>query len=489
MDPMKSVTLEQHTWRVGKQLGRGGFGTVFEAEREGVLAAIKFIPIDDGTERELVLTMPESARNIVSVLDKGTDSGHWIIVMPRAICSLDAELARSGGGPLFETALKILLDISDSLDSLDGSIIHRDIKPANILLIDDTWHLGDFGISRQVDVSTAIHTHRDKGTLPYYSPEQLRGERATSASDMYSFGVVAYELLTGSVPFIGTAEDIKQAHLSDIPAAIHVPDRIHWLVIECLQKLPELRPTAAQFHARLQAALKASDVMGATALERANQSLIHRAAEAEREARDMRSAAELVEARIDFARIKLARISAQMLESIKQQITMASCKEDDGYWLLQFGQASLMFSQMDRHPDMSMFSDNEPFTVLANASIILQQKGGRNPRYPGRSHALWYGDIQQRGEFHWFETAFMQNGGLVPTDRLVPFDASFETDAAINAIRGGGQYLVAWPFTVLDPDEMSESIGRWSNWLAQASSGELEPHLNIQTLRQSWRDD
>jgi len=483
-----TVKLGKGSWTVGTKLGKGGFGEVYEATQGANLRAVKFVPKYHGAARELLLELPDGARNVVPIVDDGEDEDNWILLMPRATCSLEAKLDEVEGPLPLSLALEILKDVAESLSSLDGSIVHRDIKPGNILLLDGKWCLSDFGISRYADADTATHTHKDKGSTPYTAPERFYGERATHASDMYSFGIVAYELLTGSRPFTGTRQDIIQGHLDDEPPRTELPEHLDWLIRDCLAKVPAIRPTAAQFQDRLQRIATSKSLGVATALERANQEQIRRQEAAELQARQLFNAAAERQARVDFAREKLGRISKQLAVSLQEQAPSATFTEKpNGGWGLQLGAGTIVFSEMyDDSDQFIMREDDDPFTVLASGSIALKQWSGLDG-YVGRSHSLWYADVQREGDFQWFETAFFQNLGWAPTDRLIPFAAAFETPEAMSALRDPGEYLVAWPFTAIEPDDMSEFIDRWADWLALASGGQLAKEVDIEGAQNSWR--
>src|SRR5207249_9510398 len=100
-------------------------------------------------------------------------------------------------------ATSILAGITAALVDLNRKIVHRDLKPENVLLLGDSWCLADFGISRYAEATTAPDTQKFALSPPYAAPERWRAERASSATDVYSLGVIAYEMLSGSRPFPG----------------------------------------------------------------------------------------------------------------------------------------------------------------------------------------------------------------------------------------------------------------------------------------------
>ncbi|MEV5608731.1 serine/threonine-protein kinase [Streptomyces sp. NPDC052225] len=256
-EPGDSIPMDKAAWTLGDRIGQGGFGLVFRARRaDGATGAVKLIEKAPGADRELLLgrTLAGSPY-VVPVLDAGETEDHWALAMPLADTSLDERVARQGGRPLpLADALAVLRDIAAALADLDGRVVHRDLKPANILLLNGSWRLADFGISRYAQASTDPNTRKHSLTPPYASPEQWRGEHATGAADIYATGVIAFELLTGSRPFPGPQPpDYRRQHLSDPlpPLPDEVPAELAALVKESLFKPAGARPTADDLRARL----------------------------------------------------------------------------------------------------------------------------------------------------------------------------------------------------------------------------------------------
>ena len=492
MSAGSTVDLDNGSWTLGEQLGKGGFGEVYRGFQGTDEAAIKFIPKDSGTPREVLLDIPVDARNVVPITGTGEDDKNWIIAMPLADDTLEHVIGTLGGKLPEQLALAVLTDISDALASLHGKIVHRDIKPGNILLLNNKWCLSDFGIARYAEVATGTQTHKGYGSLPYIAPEIWRGESATSRSDMYALGVVAYEIVTGSRPFSGTDEEVRHGHLNVTPPPSGAPSRLDWAIMDCLKKMPTLRPTAEQFNDKLEPSAAVFASQAALALGQANQEQRNLrdlaeqqflAALAEDEARGLQ---------VDHASDLLSRISGQVLAKLQDFADFAALHptNDDG-WKLTLGRATLTFSDMiPNHWGHFMTEEDDPFVVLARAVVTLQQQQVGFQGNPGRSHALWYADVEEEGRFQWYETAFYQNDGMSPCQRLVPYAAEFESTQASKALRGDTTYLVAWPFTPLDADDVTEFLERWALWFAQASNGELNEDYveDIRRARESWRN-
>src|SRR5215204_6275441 len=187
-----------------------------------------------GAERELLLVDLGGARNIVPIVDSGEHDDQYVLVMPRAEKSLRERLSE---GKLTEAeTVAVLGDIVVALDDLASRVVHRDLKPENVLLLNGTWCLADFGISRYAEATTAPDTRKDLMTYPYAAPEQWQFERATAATDVYALGVMAYEMLAGVRPFAGpSSEQYRHQHLHETPPQVpNVSTSFATLVAECL---------------------------------------------------------------------------------------------------------------------------------------------------------------------------------------------------------------------------------------------------------------
>ena len=242
-------------WIVGEQIGAGGFGRVHAVTSGGDEAVAKFVPKDPGADRELLFAKLDGVRNVVPVVDSGETTHEWVLVMPRADKSLRQHLDEPGSGLDGSETVSVLRDIAAALVDLDGKVVHRDLKPANVLLLDGSWCLADFGISRYAEATTAPDTQKFALSPPYAAPERWRNERASGATDVYSLGVIAYEMLAGSRPFPGPGlEDYRDQHLHNEPPPLEgVPTLLAALVEECLYKAPGARPTPANLARRLTA--------------------------------------------------------------------------------------------------------------------------------------------------------------------------------------------------------------------------------------------
>ena len=219
-----------------RRVASGGMGEIFVARDTtlGRTVAIKRLSErfarDEAVRRRFTREGLAAARlsghpNIVTIFDVGEAGGRPFLVMEHLPGGTVAERAREGPVP-HEQALVWLRQTAGALEEAHrNGIVHRDVKPANLLLDDrGDVRVGDFGIARIVEEGATHMTMAGTvlGTAGYLSPEQARGEPATPASDVYSLGVVAYELLTGGRPFEGgsaTEEAARHIHQPVPPAS------------------------------------------------------------------------------------------------------------------------------------------------------------------------------------------------------------------------------------------------------------------------------
>jgi serine/threonine protein kinase len=202
-------------YRIEGRLGVGGMSTVQLAfdERLERYVAIKLLAehlADDPTfvsrfRREALSAARLVHPNIVQVFDFGFDERqrqHYIVMehVPGHSC---AELLRDHGPMQVEQAVDVIVQSCRGLDYAHrNGVVHRDVKPGNLLVSDsDVVKLADFGIARAADQSSITQVGSVLGTAAYLAPEQARGEEAGPRSDLYSLGVVAYQLLTGRLPY------------------------------------------------------------------------------------------------------------------------------------------------------------------------------------------------------------------------------------------------------------------------------------------------
>lgn len=482
------ITLER-PWILGARIGSGGFGQVFEASADDCERAVaKLVPKEEGAQRELLFVDLADARNVIPIIESGETTECYVIIMPRADKSLRRHLDDTDD-PLDATeAVSILLDVTTALSDLDGKIVHRDLKPENILLYESKWCLADFGISRYAEASTARDTRKHALSPHYAAPERWREERATTATDVYSLGVTAHELLSKSLPFSGNdRSDLRERHLHEAPASLTgVQPPLAALVQECLYKPAAARPRPRAILDRLKRiAAEPPKTGGLAKLQEAHRNeVMRRAEDAQLESRQ-KSERERRSELFDAAKTQLH----QIVNAVRTEIAAAapSVVAVTGTAMV-LNSAKMEFSSAVRTP-MDPWEGYRPsaFTVIGHSSI-----GIRIPpdsyQYEGRSHSLWFCDAVEKDNFQWFEIAFMVSPISPRRSRQNPFalDPGMEAAQAFSAL---ATFQIAWPPTPLTVGELDEFINRWSSWLADAASGTLHNPTTMpeRPIEGSWR--
>jgi serine/threonine-protein kinase len=248
-------------FRIERELGSGAMGSVYRAVHRdtGQRVALKFIALGllanetavKRFEREADILKQLRHPNIVRLVAHGRYKKTPFFAMEYVEGeSLDRVLARRGAFP-WDEVVAIGRQLCDALrHAHERGIIHRDLKPSNLMVLPDgALKLTDFGIAKDTDVTALTGANCTVGTAAYMSPEQCRGERNLSAkSDLYSMGVMFYELLTGRKPFIADSPvDMFMKHVNatfERPSRVvlDIPVWLDTLVCQLLEKKPEHRP-------------------------------------------------------------------------------------------------------------------------------------------------------------------------------------------------------------------------------------------------------
>ena len=247
-------------------IGRGGEASIFRATDEilGREVAIKLYR--SGGEEEMTQYRTETAalarlshHGIVSLLDAGIDYSDpddpRPFLVEELVSGMDLQSALTQRELTVEEVAEIAYDVSEALEYIHANgVVHRDIKPSNVMLVEygtTTFRararLTDFGIASGLTATTGPETGATTGTAAYLSPEQALREGATSASDIYSFGLVLLECFTRKVTFPGSAVTSAMARVQNDPAIPgELPDGWSGVLARMTDHDPARRPTAEQ---------------------------------------------------------------------------------------------------------------------------------------------------------------------------------------------------------------------------------------------------
>ncbi len=244
---------------IKKLIGEGGMANVYLGydtilERD---VAVKVLRGDLSDDEKFIRRFKREAQsasllshpNIVQIYDVGEDDGNFYIVMEYVNGSTLKQLIKKRGHLSIPEVIDITGQLTDGLaHAHDSYIIHRDIKPQNIMILDDGMvKITDFGIAMALNASELTQTNSVMGSVHYLPPEQAAGKGSTIKSDIYSIGILMYEMLAGTMPFRGeTAVEIALKHIKEPMPSIRkvnpkVPQSLENVILKATAKNPKNR--------------------------------------------------------------------------------------------------------------------------------------------------------------------------------------------------------------------------------------------------------
>jgi len=264
------------TYEIISPIGVGGMGEVYRARdtRLGREVAVKVLPQAVASSTDRLARFEREARtvaglnhpNIVTLFSVEDEEGVGFLTMELVEGQSLDRLIASGGFPLARV-LDLGIPLANALSAAhERGVVHRDLKPSNVMVARDGWlKVLDFGLAKVAaddgrDAGATIGATADPisgvgqvlGTVPYMSPEQVRGEVVDARSDLFSLGIILYELATGRRPFVGsTPADVSSAILRDVPAPVitirgDLPRDLDRIITRCLEKNPRDRIQTAR---------------------------------------------------------------------------------------------------------------------------------------------------------------------------------------------------------------------------------------------------
>jgi serine/threonine-protein kinase len=485
---MKTITLPYGVWQFDPTfpLGpRGGFGAVYAGFSEkGDSVAVKEINLE--AHREIRIAdelLNKNYQHVIPVYDAGqdADTGKNYLVMARAEKSLQDEI-RASQQFGEQDAIAILYQIVTGLLEVPH-LVHGDLKPGNILFHSGAWKIADFGIAKLVEDSTSLQTLNDCLTPSYAAPEQWNYQRPTNAVDIYALGCIGFALLTGSPPFSGTAEDLKEQHLHQPPPTMKITNlRLQTLIGIMLRKIPETRPSLERVKTNLEQ-IKRLDgpipLNGLSALSMAAAKISEKASLEEAQKVSAKNEEERRYSIAQDAQAILSQIIASLFQKIQSHAPNADFyptpKQLGKYTffpnrLISLGQAELAF-------DFTRFSVvpakafvRSGWEVFTGAIAKVTQKSVK-PYVWGAN--LWFTNLGKGQEYRWWEVTYMTNPLVNSHPEYEPY-AVWEWSYADKAASPGmAQIQFGSKPKLVDYEYVDNFCNRWADLLAKATIGQL----------------
>lgn len=251
-------------YQIIKSIGEGGMANVYLAydtilDRDVAVKVLRGDLADDEKfvrrfQREALSASSLSHPNIVEVYDVGDDNGQYFIVMEYIDGKNLKDLLKKRGKLTVSEVVDIMSQIADGLSvAHDSYIIHRDIKPQNIMILENGLvKITDFGIAMAMNATQLTQTNSVMGSVHYLPPEQASGKGSTLKSDIYSMGILMYELLSGTLPYRGdNAVEIALKHLKEPLPSIReefpdIPQSVENIILKAAAKNPKNRYSDAR---------------------------------------------------------------------------------------------------------------------------------------------------------------------------------------------------------------------------------------------------
>ena len=241
-------------YEIIEKIGGGGMALVYKAKCQLLnrYVAVKVLRDEFTNDEEFIKKFRHESQaaaslshpNIVNIYDVGSEGDIYYIVMEYIKGKTLKEIINENGKLSSEQTVNYSIQIAEALQHAHNNhIVHRDIKPHNIMVTEDgRIKVTDFGIARAVTSTTMTNTSSVIGSVHYFSPEQARGKFTDEKSDIYSLGIVMYEMITGKVPFEGESpisialKHVEEEIVSPRTTDDTVPENIEYIIMKCVRK-------------------------------------------------------------------------------------------------------------------------------------------------------------------------------------------------------------------------------------------------------------
>ena len=257
-----------------EKIGEGGMGVVYKAKCHLLnrFVAVKILKSELSDDEDFVIRFKREATsiaklshpNIVNIHDVGSENNINFIIMEYINGKTLKQIIKENGRLSSQKTLDIVLQVAKALENAhSNNIIHRDIKPDNIMITQDNMvKIMDFGIAKVMDSRTITISNKVMGTAHYFSPEQAKGNVVDFRTDIYSLGIVMYEMVTGQVPYNAESSitiammHIQEPAIPPIKIITNIPENINQVILKAMEKDPMKRYQTANEMSKILMAIK-----------------------------------------------------------------------------------------------------------------------------------------------------------------------------------------------------------------------------------------
>ncbi|MBA4067449.1 MAG: hypothetical protein C0501_27820 [Isosphaera sp.] len=476
----RTIRLNHGVWHYDTEqvLGKAGAtGEVYvgwseDRSREVAVKKVSSLP-QLSTRREQQIAarfVGKPFKHVVPILDLGQDaeSDGYFLVMARADYSLKHWLERTKNYNAIQEAAAVIFDVATGLSELPG-LVHRDLKPGNVLKEGGVWKVADFGIAKLTDEEPSDQTLGDHFTAPYASPEQWSHETTTQSTDIYSLGCIAFEIVNGQPPYVGSKDELRAGHRSaPVPPLRSGDSRLDRLVGTMLRKPPTTRPSLGRV---IQAALeiienprhRATDIEFPE-LKQVSERL---AAREQKQLDAAQATARLREERNKLIAAAVDLLQREIWNPLSEALLATAPNANNMRSEIILGQGSLWVeNQVRPTPRVTAVGGWDDVAVISKISVMQAQ-----PDY-AREATILYGKPRGEQGYRWYEVSFY--GNAAPDRQPASLFGHF---VSVGGLQDWipSDIQEAHPPRPIDDEHRDAFLKRWVRLFALAAAGQLRP--------------